>query len=424
VLASLVDKSLVLIEPQADCVRYRLLESTRAYALERLVEAGEHDTVAGRHLRYFRDHFRELWERFEQTARFSDLDTALQTELEDARSALDAALAGSEIVDGGELLANISMGWQAIGLEAEGMARCEAYLAALPENQLRVRAVLSSVLSYLLGYSGQKVRAFELATDAVELARASGDAPSLAWVLRTYAGAAAFLHRFDDAERALTDAEAIPRTSASVRIGLINMRASLSAIRGDLEMAARMYEQLHKEHQALGNARGAQLAALNLAEVTHARGQPKRAAAIICEALPPARSGADKNLLGVLLINLAGYLVAVDDLPGATSVGLEAIAIRAAEEPSHVHVAIAIEHLALVAALGGDSGLAATLESYADATFQGHGYRREFTETTTHDRLATILRETLAPDQLARRATEGAALTPEAAIALASRDTA
>jgi hypothetical protein len=83
------------------------------------------------------------------------------------------------------------------------------------------------------------------------------------------------------------------------------------------------------------------------------------------------------------------------------------------------HVAVSIEHLALVFAVRGDHAGAATLEGYADAALQLSGYPREFTETTTCDRLTALLRETLAPDELARLLAEGAALTPEAAIALA-----
>ena len=47
-LGALVDKSLVLAE--GDPVpRYRLLETTRAYALERLAEAGETERMLRRH---------------------------------------------------------------------------------------------------------------------------------------------------------------------------------------------------------------------------------------------------------------------------------------------------------------------------------------------------------------------------------------
>jgi predicted ATPase len=419
VLASLVDKSLVLAEPQGDAVRYRLLESTRAYALEKLAAAGERELLAGRHLRYLRDRFAQLWERREQTAQDAELAAALHAELEDVRSALDGALARSEVIDGGALLASIDLSWRTVGLDAEGIARCETYLAALPADQSRLRARTLSALSLLLSDSGREARGLESATQAVAHARASGDGSLLAGALDHYATALTFLHRFDDAEKALTEAEAIPGTPASVRVSLLYTRALLSESRGDLETAASIFERLRREHHQLGNIRGEQGSAENLAEIEHARGHTQQAIAIVRETLPAARSRADKNRLGSLLQNLAGYLAAAQDLPGALAAAREAIGTRAVHEANHVYVAVAIEHLALIVALRGNRARAATLEGYADAAFVRHGFEREFTEATTHDRLTTLLRERLTPDELTRLMAEGAALTPEAAIALA-----
>jgi predicted ATPase/class 3 adenylate cyclase len=59
-VASLAEKLLVMAEPQGSAIRYFLLESTRAYAAEKLTEAGERDRIAGRHLRYFRDWFAQV----------------------------------------------------------------------------------------------------------------------------------------------------------------------------------------------------------------------------------------------------------------------------------------------------------------------------------------------------------------------------
>ena len=53
-LGSLVDKSLVVAEPAGTALRYRLLETIRLFAGERLVEAGdgeEASAVAAAHLR-------------------------------------------------------------------------------------------------------------------------------------------------------------------------------------------------------------------------------------------------------------------------------------------------------------------------------------------------------------------------------------
>jgi predicted ATPase/class 3 adenylate cyclase len=417
-LASLVDKSLVLAEPQGDAIRYRLLESTRAYALEKLDDAGERDLGTGCHLRYLRDRFAELWDQRERTAR-SAVSATLQIELDDVRAALDGALAGSKVIDGGELLANIHESWQVIGLDAEGMTRCEAYLAALPADQSRLRARLSTALSGFLSQSFNKLRAFELATHAIEHARASGDDSSLAWALQRYAWAAAILGQLDDAELALTQVESIPATSAALRMDLLITRALISESRGDLDMSARLHEEFRKEARSLENPRGEQIAMINLAAVEQARGQTQRAIAISREVLPALRSGADKNLLGILLLNLAGYLAADGDFPGVAEAAREALGIRAARDPDHAHVAIAIDQVALVVALRGDRARAAILESYADAAFARHGHLRDITDTATHSRLTTLLREELAPEELARLTAEGAALTPAAAIALA-----
>jgi predicted ATPase/class 3 adenylate cyclase len=52
-LSLLVDKSLVIAEDESGAMRYRLLETVRQYALEKLSESGEADTVRDRH----RDHY-------------------------------------------------------------------------------------------------------------------------------------------------------------------------------------------------------------------------------------------------------------------------------------------------------------------------------------------------------------------------------
>ena len=52
-LTLLVDKSLVVAESSSGRTRYRLLETVRQYALEKLGESGEADVVRSRH----RDHY-------------------------------------------------------------------------------------------------------------------------------------------------------------------------------------------------------------------------------------------------------------------------------------------------------------------------------------------------------------------------------
>jgi predicted ATPase len=49
---ALAAKSLVVAETHSAGMRFRFLETTRSYALGRLVESGDFDSVARRHARY------------------------------------------------------------------------------------------------------------------------------------------------------------------------------------------------------------------------------------------------------------------------------------------------------------------------------------------------------------------------------------
>ena len=155
-LASLVDKSLVLAEPDGDALRYRLLESTRMYALEKLSASGEREPIGARHLRHFRDRFTEIRARTERTGQRAHLIHALASELDDVRAGLDAALAGGDAIAGAALLAAIGRGWEGIGLRREGLTRNEAFLAALPKSETLLLARLSAVLADLLNHAGTR----------------------------------------------------------------------------------------------------------------------------------------------------------------------------------------------------------------------------------------------------------------------------
>ena len=53
VLTHLTNKSLVIVEEMEVGTRYRMLETIRQYAIEKLIESGERDASRDRHLEYF-----------------------------------------------------------------------------------------------------------------------------------------------------------------------------------------------------------------------------------------------------------------------------------------------------------------------------------------------------------------------------------
>ncbi|MBV8190688.1 MAG: winged helix-turn-helix domain-containing protein [Alphaproteobacteria bacterium] len=67
-LADLVDKSLVVAEPRGSIPLYKLLDTTRVYALEKLAASGESDAVSRRHAKYYREIFERAEHEFERRA--------------------------------------------------------------------------------------------------------------------------------------------------------------------------------------------------------------------------------------------------------------------------------------------------------------------------------------------------------------------
>ena len=86
-LGQLVDKSLVVADETDDGTRYRLLETIRQYALERLEEAGETDAVRRRHAQWVVAFVERAADGWRGPAEFQWVDR-LNIELENLRAAL------------------------------------------------------------------------------------------------------------------------------------------------------------------------------------------------------------------------------------------------------------------------------------------------------------------------------------------------
>ena len=418
VVASLVEKSLVLAEPSGDALRYRLLESTRAYAFERLRAAGERDLIAGRHLRYLRDWFAEIFERQEATSQSGEKYAALSAELEGVRFALDDALVRSDIVAGAELLAAIERTWSVHSLANEGVAWNEAFIAVLQADEVPLLAKLSAGCAGLWMDNGATVLSLDSATKASAYARTSGDGQTLAVALRWIASARTALCQFADADAALCEAETIPQLSSRTRRGLIEERIKWTLANGDIEAAARFFEAQLSDHRALGNVRNVHAAILNLADVEYQRGNIARAISLVRDILPEVRSGSDSRVHAYLAGNLAEYLAASNDLAGAVEASREAIATFA-REPDNRVVTAAIGVIALIDALRDDCIRAARLLGYCEVAYAKDDVTLSYTERTTHGRVVSLLDANMKPEDRARLTAEGAALAPDAAAALA-----
>ena len=100
-LDDLVRRSLVVADVSGDETRFRLLETLKLYALERLAEAGETETVARRHAEWYADHLRESYALDETVwlargiAEFDNLRTAVVFALDRGDADLGVRLVAS-----------------------------------------------------------------------------------------------------------------------------------------------------------------------------------------------------------------------------------------------------------------------------------------------------------------------------------------
>jgi predicted ATPase/DNA-binding winged helix-turn-helix (wHTH) protein len=147
-LADLVAKSLVVVDVSGTRPRFRLLETTRAFAIEKLDESGEHGTIARRHA----DYYRSLFERAEDESMARSADEWLADyarEIDNLRAALDWALSpGGEASTGVALTAAAHPLWIRLSLLEECCRRAQQALGAAstenPREAMRLQAALGA----------------------------------------------------------------------------------------------------------------------------------------------------------------------------------------------------------------------------------------------------------------------------------------
>ena len=126
-LTLLIDKSLVVAEDSQFGTRYRMLETVRQYALEKLGESGEADTVRARH----RDHYTELATLLDTPGRSGHQHRVEQAEIEmdNLRSVFAWCRENAETVTALRLTSALQPLWLTRGCVQEGTAWFDAALA-------------------------------------------------------------------------------------------------------------------------------------------------------------------------------------------------------------------------------------------------------------------------------------------------------
>ena len=415
-LAGLVDKSMIAIDP-SDPQHYRLLQTSRAYALERLEEAGETQALMRRHARAFVAVFESTWEeRWQRTP--AELFSRHRRDLENLRVAIDwtsrndheqeVALAGAA-----------AWLWCDSGLNAEGVSVCEnAALHVDAETPAKVEARVLSELVRL----GQRILPIDAATRALDRARAlycgtSDQVGSYIALLQQ----AHFLAASGDecgAGDAIEEAEALEKPSWPPRLRLQRLSALGWAL-GFTGPVARLFA-IHKDMHDLARLAGSKFdevdTGVHLVRDHVIAGRLDDAIHDGSQLVQQCRSSRLTESLAGGLLPYVGLAFALrGDLDEASRVLREAVPLgRLGGSLWRV-----VDVFALVALGFGRTESAARLFGVGCTGYARRGHMRQIIMRTLHDDVLHRLTGEFAPEVLSRLIREGELMTDISAAALA-----
>lgn len=396
-LDGLVDRSLVaLLAPEDEGEpRYRLLESLRAFALERLDDAGERRSLQRRHALAMAAMFDAAYDDyFSGRIGVDDWLRQLAADLDNARDALAwASAAGDATVQlaiGATLLRALPP-----SLHSERMALAdasEARIGAPVPERLQQRAWLE--LSCALADT-QKLRSRDAAVQALNLARRlddpQGDRFALYHALCRSASAAAQAGELEAARTPLDELQALENPAWPAQRLLWGAEAAqvVARIRGDAVETLNHGRRL----LALDRARGsdASIALGNLVDHELAVGDAAGAARTGTALVAALQGTRNEYSLAFVRINLCAAWLALDDCANARAVAQAVWPQALAFEAQHYAAA----YLALLAALQPRPRAAARLLGYAEAAYAAREEVRETNEAAAMTRARTLATQAL-----------------------------
>ncbi|HSN31931.1 MAG TPA: hypothetical protein VLU41_04545 [Ideonella sp.] len=419
-LSLLVDRSLVtvLASHEAELPRYRLLDSPRAYALERLQAAGELQATRRRHAQAMAARFEAAWrDRFSGRIGVDSWRLGLEPDFDDAREAFEWARDQGDAALALAIGATLVLGMPRSN-HAEVLAltdACEALLGAdVPAPQtLAMRVALAWRWS-----DTRPQRALGAAREAVRVARSLGEADrfGLYCALTLCALTAATVEDHALAASALAEARTIEdRGWPAQRLLLAAEADYVVAIASGAEAAHCL--QLARAQLALSQRAGYEgvAAELSIADAELMAGDAQSALRHGLAVLARLKGTRREAELALARLNIVASRLARDDTAEA-----RALASVGWAQAQHLdQQAWWADYLSLLCALEARPRAAAKLAGYADATYRRHEDRRQPNESGAVERALALARSTLGADAVQRLVAEGALLRDDQVATLA-----
>lgn len=357
-LSSLVGRSLVQMEERDAGVRYRLLETIREYAGEKL--EGEAEPLRARHAGWYADLAeragREMYGG-EQAAWLDRLDAEIDNLRAALRHGLDEPAIGWRLVD------RLAEFWRVRGYPSEARSWLERMLERHADAPPDVRASALVDAGAFAVMCGDHRAAADLLERGLSEARAAGVSSAEAGALTNLGALMVAEARLTEGRALYEEALRIERSRGSRRSrrrisDLLNNLGVIALEQGDLVDARSLFEEGLAESRALGNASGVADTLSNLGVVAERMGDLPRARDLFAEGLQLKETLGDRKGMASSLVALGGVARETGDLATAKDLLDRALLMHAdlddpfgLSEGLHVRGTVAVEE---GAAEGGD----------------------------------------------------------------------
>lgn len=364
VLTGLVNKSLVVAErPGAGGrTRYRLLETMRHYARERLAESGDATDVRSRHLARAVAIAIEAQDAVNGPDQAAVLDR-LEAEHDDLRVALAWGTSGGDPEPALRLATALGRFWEVRGHLSEGRGWLEAALAAGGGGELPgLRAAALNWAAVLAQHQGDYNASRGLYEHSLALRRRLDDRLGTTAALVGLGNLAALQGRLDAARDLFSESLAIGRDldqDQVVAASLTNL-GWVAHARGDLRGARTMYEEALDVRRRQGDGHGTAMVLANLGDLALQQGDLDVAHALHTEGLDLRRRLGDRSGVADSLAALGRVALARGDRETAQVLQSQGLAERrrVGDRPG---MPASLSALAELARLDGDPASAGAL---------------------------------------------------------------
>ncbi|MGC9271567.1 ATP-binding protein, partial [Acidiphilium sp.] len=380
-ISALLDQSLIARLPlSGHDARVRLLDSTRAYALERLAAAGEVDAAYQGLTRYLIGVFSEAEARW-PTCETDAWRATYQPDIDNLRAALAWAFGPQ-----GDARLGVALLARTMEANREGLTgreyehwMAQAAAAITPDTPLdqvaRIRLYASG--GYTLGdardVEGCRT-AFMMFRSIDDTVRACRAAMALAWAIARPGDVMPAQPYIDFVTASM------PRLPQDKHRGIVLLRlATLASYAGDQTRPRQLWQEAISIAERFNDPVTIRLSAINLADFEASLGHYDQAIAATTDVVQTCRESGDHALLASALTNLVTYALLVGQIETARAAGREAISLLL-DQSDDVFLAICCESMACLAALCGQSERAVTIATCTDAFFTARGMVRDVAE--------------------------------------------